>query len=106
MLRWSGIAAVSTPRRATLGTCIWPSTVGRILSPTRVRVGAGTEPASEESPESQISVAEAERIGNEPVGIRLGLVIESIPGIQRQALIGRAEAGEQRVHHGGRLVSV
>src|SRR5258708_37634862 len=74
----------------------------RVLPPTHVRVGAGTEPAPEESPESQISVAEAVRIGNEPEGIRLGLIIESIAGVQGEALIGRAEAGEQRVHHGGR----
>src|SRR5258708_11475014 len=48
-----------------------------ILSPSDVRAGVGTEPASEESSESQISVAEAVSIGNQPVAIRLGLVIES-----------------------------
>src|SRR5438270_2905300 len=53
-----------------------------VLSPAYVRAGAGTEPASEESPKSQISVAEAVRIWSEPIGIRLGLIIESIPGIQ------------------------
>src|SRR6266478_7886921 len=73
-----------------------------VLPPTHVRVGTGTEPAPEESPESQISVSEAVRIGSEPVGIRLGLIIESIPGIQGQALIGRAEARKERVHHGRR----
>src|SRR5271165_1692071 len=49
---------------------------GCVLFPTPVRAGAGTEPASEERPESQISIAEAVRIGSEPVGIRLGFVIE------------------------------
>src|SRR6266849_7199329 len=66
------------------------------LYPRPVRVGAGTKTASEESSHSQISVAETERIPNEPKGIRRGLIIESIPGIQRHTLIGRAEAGEQR----------
>src|SRR5260370_36954045 len=59
-----------------------------ILPPTRVRVGTGTEPASEESPKSQISVAETVRIGCESISIRLGLVIESISRIERHALIG------------------
>src|SRR5258708_31939586 len=54
------------------------------LYPRPVRVGAGTKTASEESSHSQISVAETERIPNEPEGIRRGLIIESIPGIQRQ----------------------
>jgi hypothetical protein len=71
---------------------------GCVLSPTPVRAGAGSEAASEESPESQISIAEAIRIGNEAVGIRLGFVIEGDSGIQRQALIGLAEAGEQRIY--------
>src|SRR5258706_5053382 len=66
------------------------------LYPRPVRVGAGAETTSEESSHSQISVAETERIPNEPKGIRRGLIIESIPGIQRQTLIRRAEAGEQR----------
>src|SRR6266849_5508904 len=73
-----------------------------VLSPTDIRIGAGTEPAPEKSPESQISVPEAVRIGSEPVGIRLGLIIKSIPGIQGYALIGRAEARKERVHHGRR----
>src|ERR1700730_14413938 len=54
----------------------------RVLRPTPVRVRARTESAPEESPESQISVSEAVRIRSEPVGIRLGLIVESIPGIQ------------------------
>src|SRR6266849_2453900 len=66
------------------------------LYPRPVWVGAGAETTSEESSHSQISVAEAERIPNEPKGIRRGLIIESIPGVQRQTLIGRAETGEQR----------
>ena len=68
----------------------------RKLYPIRVRIGGGSEAASEESSQSQISVAEAVGIGGEPEGIRRVLIIESIPGIQRQAFIGRAEAGEQR----------
>src|SRR6266849_9471483 len=71
------------------------------LSPSYIRVGPGTETASEESSQSQISVAEAQGIGSEPEGIRRGLIKESIPGIQGQAEIGRAEAGEQRVRTGG-----
>ena len=72
-----------------------------VLPPTRVRGGTGTEPASEESPKSQISVAEPIRIGGESVSIRLGLVIEGVSRIEGQALIGRSKAREQRVHHGG-----
>ena len=64
------------------------------LYPVPVWVGAGAETTSQESSHSQISVAEAERIPNEPIGIRRGLIIESIPWIQRETLIGRAEAGE------------
>src|ERR1700756_3750819 len=59
------------------------------LYPVPVWVGAGGETTSQESSHSQISVAEAERIPDEPKRIRRGLIIESIPGIQRQALIGR-----------------
>src|SRR5260370_38594771 len=66
------------------------------LYPRPVRVGAGTKTASEESSHSQISVAETERIPNDPEGIRRGLIIESIPGIHRKTLIGRAETGEHR----------
>src|SRR6266550_5312686 len=73
-------------------------------SPTCVRAGPGTETASEESPESQIPVAEAEGIRSEPSEIRRGLIKESIPGVQGKALIGRAEAGEQRVYLGGLAV--
>src|SRR5260370_19155300 len=66
------------------------------LCPVRVWVGAGAETTSEESSHSQISVAEPERIPDEPKEIRRGLIIESISWIQRQTLIGRAEAGEYR----------
>src|SRR5258707_3336142 len=52
------------------------------FSPSYIRVGAGTEAASEESSHSQISVAEAIGIPDEPEGIRPVLIIESIPGIQ------------------------
>src|ERR1700680_1825192 len=74
----------------------------RVLFPTAVRAGSGTESTSQETPQSQISVSESVRIGSEAIRVRLGLVIESISRIQRQALIGRAEAGEQRIHHGAR----
>src|ERR1700722_3981525 len=76
-----------------------PQKTGRsscILYPRAVWVGARAETTSEESSHSQISVAEAVWIRNEPKGIRRRLIIESVPGIQRQALICRAEAGEQR----------
>src|SRR6266480_4981800 len=74
------------------------------LSPTCVRVGPGTGTASEEGPHAQVSKAEAEGIRNEAKGIRRGLIIDSVPGIQGQALIGRAEASEQRVYLGGHAV--
>src|SRR5258708_21019670 len=50
----------------------------RVLPPTHVRVGAGTEPPPEENPESPISVFQAPRIGSEPVGIPPGLLIKNI----------------------------
>src|SRR4029077_16583707 len=73
-------------------------TVGhrRKLYPIRVRIVGGAEATSEESAEAQISEGEAERIGREPIEIRRGLVKQSIPGIQGQAQIGVAKAGEQR----------
>src|SRR6201987_299546 len=64
------------------------------LYPVLVWVGGGTETASQESSHTQISVAETERIPDEPKGIRRGLIVESIPWIERETLIGRAEAGE------------
>src|SRR5246127_1960393 len=66
------------------------------LCPVPVWVGAGAETTSQESSHSQISVAETVRITDEPKGIRRGLIIEGIPRIQRETLIGRAEAGEYR----------
>src|SRR6266566_1548388 len=66
------------------------------LSPSYVRVGGGTETASEEGSHPQVSIAEAEGIGSEASEIRRGLIIDSVPGIQGEALIGRAEAGEHR----------
>src|SRR6201997_1640007 len=72
------------------------------LYPVPVWVGAGAETTSQESSHSQISVGETVRIPSESKGIRRGLIIESIPWIQRQTLIGRAEAGEhRRVRRGG-----
>src|SRR5260370_309774 len=63
------------------------------LYPCPVWVGAGAETTSQESSHSQISVAETVRISDEPKGIRRGLIIESIPWIQRKPLMGRAEEG-------------
>src|ERR1700733_14238502 len=54
-----------------------------VLSPVPVRVGPGTESASKKGPESQVSIAEAVRIGNEPVGVRLRLVVKGISRVQR-----------------------
>src|SRR5207244_9357958 len=48
----------------------------RLRYPGRVRVGGGTEAASEEGSQSQIPVAESERIGSEPERIRRGLILE------------------------------
>src|SRR5260370_41910057 len=73
----------------------------RQLCKIRVRIGRGAKAASEESAHSQIFVAEAERIRRKPKEIRRGLVVESIPGIERQAEIGIAETGEQRLRIGG-----
>src|SRR5207245_9888851 len=70
----------------------------------RVRVGGGAKAASEERPESQVSVTETERIGGEAEEIRLGLIVKRVPGIQRQPFVGRAEAGEQRVRRRGHAV--
>src|SRR5207248_876569 len=47
--------------------------------PFRVRVGSGTETASEKGPESEISVGEAERIRGEAEEVRRGLIVERIP---------------------------
>src|ERR1700758_1969668 len=64
------------------------------LYPVLVWVGGGAETASQESSHAQISVAETVRIPGEPKAIRRGLIVESIPWIERETLIGRAEAGE------------
>src|SRR5438874_10806452 len=48
----------------------------------RVRIGGGTGAASEESAQSQISEGEAEGIGRKSEGIRRGLIIDGIPGVQ------------------------
>src|SRR6201987_1621397 len=53
------------------------------LYPVPVWVGAGAETTSEESSHSQISVAETVGIPDESKGIRRGLIIESIPRIER-----------------------
>src|SRR5580700_8758394 len=66
------------------------------LYPVPVWVGAGAETTSEESSHSQISVAETVRIPDESKGIRRRLIIESIPRIERQPFVCRAEAGEYR----------
>src|SRR6202035_2352741 len=66
------------------------------LYPVPVWVGAGAETTSQESSHSQISVAETVRIPDESKGIRRGLIIESIPRIEGQPFICRAEAGKYR----------
>jgi hypothetical protein len=71
------------------------------FSPSYIRVEPGTETASEECSQAQISVAEAIGIPGEPEGIRRGLIIESIPRVQGQAEVGRAEASEERSCLGG-----
>src|SRR5207244_13282641 len=71
-----------------------PNVSWRKFSPRDVRVGGGTETASEEGPHAQVSIAEAERIAGEPEGIRRGLIIEGIPGIQGETLIGRSDERE------------
>src|SRR5258708_21920558 len=60
----------------------------------RARPRAGT--ASQEGSQSQVSKAEAKGICGEAEEIRRILVINGIPGIQGQAEISRAEAGEER----------
>src|ERR1700730_16842295 len=62
-----------------------------------VGIGRRAEAASEESAESQISIAEAEGIAGKPETVRRGLIVERVPGIERQAEIGIAKAGEQRL---------
>src|SRR5260370_16600157 len=69
--------------------------------PRIVRVGRGAETTSEESSHSQIPVAEAKGIAGEAEEIRRGLIIESIPRIEGQSFICRAEAGEARPRTGG-----
>src|SRR5207245_37490 len=66
------------------------------LCPFRIRIGPGTGAASEERPYSQVPVAEAKWIRGEAEEIRRGLVIESVPRIQRQSQIGIAKTGEER----------
>src|SRR3989449_9647736 len=67
--------------------------------PFGVRVGGRAETTSEERPQSQVSVAETERIGGEAEEIRRGLIVKRVPRIQRQPFVGRAEAGEQTVEY-------
>src|SRR5947208_7034101 len=74
----------------------------RKLYPIRVRIRGGAGAASEERAQSQIAEGEAKGIGCKPERIRRGLIIDSIPGIQGQAEIGVAEAGERRRHIGRR----
>src|SRR5207237_5305219 len=69
--------------------------------PLRVRVGGGAETASEERPQSQVSVSETEGIRGEADEVRRGLIVKRIPGIQREPFIGRAEAGEEGIHRRG-----
>src|SRR4029077_7210812 len=66
------------------------------LCPLRIRIGPRTGTASEERPYSQIPEAESKWIRGEAEEIRRVLIIDRIPGIQRQAQIGIAKAGEKR----------
>jgi len=66
------------------------------LCPLRIRIGPRAGTASEKRPYSEVPVAESIWIPGEAEEIRGGLVIESVPRIQRQAQVGVAEAGEER----------
>ena len=56
--------------------------------------------APQESADPQISVAHAVGIGRKPEAIRNALIKQRKPGIERQAFIGEAVAGEQRLYAG------
>src|SRR5258707_10279742 len=68
----------------------------RELCPIVIRARPRTGTASQEGSQSQVSKGEAKGICGEAEEIRRVLVINGIPGIQGQAEISRAEAGEQR----------
>jgi len=68
------------------------------LPPGLVWAGPGSVTAPQEFSESQISIGKAYGIARESKRVWRCLVIERISGIQRQAQIGRTEAGEQRSH--------
>src|ERR1700751_1499490 len=76
------------------------------LCPVPVWIGAGAETTSQEGSHSQISVAKAVRISDEPELVRSGLVIESVPRIERQPFIGRTKAAKYRWIRGGIVTGV
>src|SRR5712692_2489449 len=82
---------VACRRRLHLAIRSW-----RKLCPCIIRACPRAGTASQESSQSQISEAEAKWIRGKAEEIWLVLIIDGIPGIQRQAEISRAEAGEYR----------
>ena len=79
-------------RRGDLETAV-PQ--GRLRSPFRVRAWSRSKAAPEERTHPEIPKSESVGIGREPEGVRRGLIVKGIPGIERQPKIGIAEAGEQ-----------
>src|SRR6266478_8276229 len=99
-----GLFFFSSRRRHTRFDCDWSSDVcssdlWRKLCPCIIRACPRAGTASQESSQSQISEAEAKWIRGKAEEIWLVLIIDGIPGIQRQAEVSRAEAGE----HGTRI---
>ena len=78
---------IARRRRLHLAVAGWG-----VLYPLRVWIGG----VSEKGAQSQISVAKAVGIGRKPELVRRGLIKQRNPGVERQAFIGIAEAGEQR----------
>src|SRR6267142_5807788 len=68
----------------------------RKLCPIVIRACPRAGTASQESSQTQISEAEAKWIRGKAEEIWFVLIIDGIPGIQRQAEISRAEAGKHR----------
>ncbi len=88
---WWHQGDVACRRRLHLAIRSW-----RKLCPCIIRACPRAGTASQESSQSQISEAEAKWIRGKAEEIWLVLIIDGIPGIQRQAEISRAEAGEHR----------
>ena len=88
---WWHQGDVARRRRLHLAIRSW-----RKLCPCIIRACPRAGTASQESSQSQISEAEAKWIRGKAEEIWFVLIIDGIPGIQRQAEISRAEAGEHR----------